>query len=343
MENKLVALGLSFIIPGLGQIYNKELNKGILFVFCAFLCIFFFPAYLLLWMYSMYDAYTTAERISMASSPHTRVSDLPRDSGYSPPISSGTSADFHEFSRAERANREIKLMWGDVTSLLEEAYALLNKGRYEEGLAVSERALDHNPRNAIAWGYKGWALLEMGYWTASLSASEQAIRYDPTEAWMWNNKGCALLDLGRINEALAALDHALRLDPNDTLAQKNRTRALHKTGNGYGQLTVMNGSGHDAVLLLAWKESNSVFVKTRIRSGSSEEISGIPSGVFWLFFSFEQEGDTISRFKFSDPVEFTTDQESGKVRYSQFNVTLHPVAGGTARTESVSAMQFPNG
>ncbi len=58
---------LSFLIPGLGQVYCGKIGLGILFVMFAgifdilsFLLIGI-PFYLILWVYSMYDAYKTAE------------------------------------------------------------------------------------------------------------------------------------------------------------------------------------------------------------------------------------------------------------------------------------------
>lgn len=67
-----VALVLSFLIAGLGQIYNGELVKGILFIVLSlvfwFLSIFLIgiPLYIALWAYSMYDAYKGAQRFNAA-------------------------------------------------------------------------------------------------------------------------------------------------------------------------------------------------------------------------------------------------------------------------------------
>ncbi len=232
---------------------------------------------------------------------------------------------------------------GDITLLLEETCAFLDKKQPTKGLIVSERVIDLDSRNATAWGYKGLALIQLKMFTESLSASEQALRFDPSLQWVWNNKGYALLCLGRDKESIAALNQALMMDPEDTIAQQNRIQALHNIGDGYGELTVTNGSGYDAILFLTRLGLNTVFQKTRIRDGSSEKISGIPSGFFWLYFCFTQNGDTISRLKFSNSFDFTTERVWGELQYNRFSVTLHPVPSGTARTESVSEMEFPKG
>ncbi|MCD1293663.1 hypothetical protein CUJ83_01470 [Methanocella sp. CWC-04] len=66
----ILALVLSFLLPGLGQIYNGDTNRGILFVIGTLMawlltsvCIGIF-IFLGLWVYAMYDAYLTAEKIN---------------------------------------------------------------------------------------------------------------------------------------------------------------------------------------------------------------------------------------------------------------------------------------
>lgn len=67
-----VALILSLLIPGLGQIYNGEVTKGVLFILLALVFGFLFilligiPLYIILWIYGMVDAYRGAERYNRA-------------------------------------------------------------------------------------------------------------------------------------------------------------------------------------------------------------------------------------------------------------------------------------
>jgi len=62
-----VAAVLSFVIPGLGQIYNGELGKGFGFVagviISGLLCALYIGMLLLpiLWIWAVIDAYKTAE------------------------------------------------------------------------------------------------------------------------------------------------------------------------------------------------------------------------------------------------------------------------------------------
>ena len=67
MASPLLALILSFFIPGLGQFYTGQFLKAILlFVAAGILAFFWFtiiaiPLYIVVWIYSMYDAYTKAQ------------------------------------------------------------------------------------------------------------------------------------------------------------------------------------------------------------------------------------------------------------------------------------------
>lgn len=71
-KNPGLAAIISFFFPGLGQIYNGEIGKGILFIVVGtvFVLLMFvligFILYPLFWIYNIYDAYKTAERINLS-------------------------------------------------------------------------------------------------------------------------------------------------------------------------------------------------------------------------------------------------------------------------------------
>lgn len=71
MKSSGIAVILSFFIPGLGQIYNGQIGKGILFIIIGFILalsmivLIGFLLYPIFWIYNMYDAYKTAERINL--------------------------------------------------------------------------------------------------------------------------------------------------------------------------------------------------------------------------------------------------------------------------------------
>ncbi|HVG18665.1 MAG TPA: hypothetical protein VNI02_06400 [Blastocatellia bacterium] len=69
-KNPGVAAVLSFLFVGLGQIYNGEIGKGLIFIICGFisgLMIFVLIGFIttpVLWVFGIIDAYKTAERIN---------------------------------------------------------------------------------------------------------------------------------------------------------------------------------------------------------------------------------------------------------------------------------------
>ena len=70
-KNPGLAAVLSFFYMGLGQIYNGQILKGIAFFITysiSWLLIWFFIGFLttpILWIYGIYDAYKSAEKINV--------------------------------------------------------------------------------------------------------------------------------------------------------------------------------------------------------------------------------------------------------------------------------------
>lgn len=79
MKNAGLAAVLSFLFAGLGQIYNGSIGKGLIIIVvqvinvCLMLIIIGFITYPLVWIWGIYDAYKTAERInaSLVQRPYT--------------------------------------------------------------------------------------------------------------------------------------------------------------------------------------------------------------------------------------------------------------------------------
>ena len=69
-KSPLLALILSFLIVGLGQIYLGLIKKGLLLIFAAIISAFLtliyigFILWVIVWIYAMYDAYNSAEKIN---------------------------------------------------------------------------------------------------------------------------------------------------------------------------------------------------------------------------------------------------------------------------------------
>lgn len=69
-KEPILSVILSFFIPGLGQIYNGQVGKGLALILgiiisvilMMFLC--GFVTYLAIWLYAMYDAYIVADKLN---------------------------------------------------------------------------------------------------------------------------------------------------------------------------------------------------------------------------------------------------------------------------------------
>jgi len=72
-KNPGLAAILSFFFTGLGQIYNGQIGKGLIFIIIGGLLalsmfiVIGFLLYPIFWIYNIYDAYKTAERINTDS------------------------------------------------------------------------------------------------------------------------------------------------------------------------------------------------------------------------------------------------------------------------------------
>ncbi|MDV0444783.1 hypothetical protein MmiAt1_03230 [Methanimicrococcus sp. At1] len=70
-KNTFFALILSFIIPGLGQVYNGNFWKGVGFMIAVPLgTLFLIVPGVAIWIWGMYDAYTDADKINNNELPY---------------------------------------------------------------------------------------------------------------------------------------------------------------------------------------------------------------------------------------------------------------------------------
>ena len=69
-----MALLLSFVSPGLGQVYNGEFRKGLLILFGSAIGFFIFviPG-LIVYIYGLYDAYVTAKKMNTREIPYREI------------------------------------------------------------------------------------------------------------------------------------------------------------------------------------------------------------------------------------------------------------------------------
>lgn len=117
-------------------------------------------------------------------------------------------------------------------------------------------------------------------------------------------------------------------------------------GGGLGELSVENGSAHDHLLVITTDtEPVQAAARLYIRAGESLKVAGLPDGVYRLYFSAGEAWDGDER-RFTQAASFGRFQDTfaystTATQYTTWSVTLHPVVGGTAETETVAPGEFP--
>lgn len=124
------------------------------------------------------------------------------------------------------------------------------------------------------------------------------------------------------------------------------------TREGQGQLKIDNGTNLDAVVKLVNLSTNRSIYSVYIKSKDIYWIKNIPNGRYKLLFSLGKDWDSESKkflqfrtfSKFQDNLNFVTRETISQDRilteYTVFEVTLHPIPGGKAKTEDISEAEF---
>jgi len=111
---------------------------------------------------------------------------------------------------------------------------------------------------------------------------------------------------------------------------------------GDGTLEIDNGTSQDAVAKLI-TGGTSVYT-VYIKANSNYTIKYISDGTYWLAFTQGTNWDSNTK-KFTRNNSFssfqdTFDFETTATQYTTYSITLNPVVGGTARTDTVNGDQF---
>ena len=128
------------------------------------------------------------------------------------------------------------------------------------------------------------------------------------------------------------------------------TFIVKKLSGGRGELTIENGLSSDAVVVLSKSTRPKIaLMSVYLQSENTYTITGIPDGVYILYYSFGEDWDSNSKKftvtqtygRFKEELEFKTTTTGTHIDYTGYAATLHPVPGGTAKTEHVSEADFP--
>lgn len=137
-----------------------------------------------------------------------------------------------------------------------------------------------------------------------------------------------------------------RPTPRDPIRLKNGTLVRRFKRKGLGKLEVNNGGDQDALVVLAgeggqYGERGAIYV----RAGSRATMSGVPTGVYTIAYEVGRDwnrerrrfNESSRRSAFEETARFDerpyvdADGSSG-TEFARFEITLHAVTGGNAKT-----------
>lgn len=115
---------------------------------------------------------------------------------------------------AESAYQALVSTHPDVKQGWIEYFAVLRYARrHEDALQLAEQASEQFGDDALPAALKGAALVELGRFREGLTALDEAACKDPDMAMVWHEAGYAAWRLGELSRALMALDRAFALEP----------------------------------------------------------------------------------------------------------------------------------
>jgi len=207
------------------------------------------------------------------------------------------------------------------------------------------------------WGYLFYLipliLLVVGVFNSSTSnrgpSSTTSIETTSPAVPLQNNAG------GNINRPSSSLT-PVTIDQNDvdlipTVRIRNGTElSKQRRLDGLGGLTVENGTGYDAVVLLVELNTGRTIRNFYVTTGDSFTEPRIAPGVYTIYFVtgayWNQELKTFNSnanySQFGRNVEFAEkpNEVTGKIEYSNYKITLQPVIDGNATIYSSNKDTF---
>jgi hypothetical protein len=132
-----------------------------------------------------------------------------------------------------------------------------------------------------------------------------------------------------------------------TLPNGQQIQPPTRTG-GRSYLDVVNGTPRDAVVKLVDGRTNAVVRFVFVSANNRTRLGSIEPGTYRVRFATGQDWDSAAqRFRrdaafteFRDPFDFTETPTAGGVRYTTGEITLNPVRGGNAPSNTIDESRF---
>jgi tetratricopeptide (TPR) repeat protein len=108
--------------------------------------------------------------------------------------------------------------------------ALAAKAEFDTTFTESNKAIQLDPQDALAYNRRGTAWMAIGESDKAIADWSQAIRVAPHDVSAYKTRGSAWLRNGQYDKAIADWSEVIRLNPEVASAYKNRAYALVKQG-----------------------------------------------------------------------------------------------------------------
>ena len=166
-----------------------------------------------------------------------------------------------EQAEAEGRSHELAAVWEEKVAVTNSAFDWFKAGYFFDevnkahsaAIGCYDKALEIDPKNAVAWNNKGKSLNSLGRYEEALECCEKSLEIEPEGAYASGNKGISLDNLGRAVEAIECYDQVLAIDPKDASAWNNKGKSLHSLGRYEEALKCYdNAIGIDPKYAAAW-------------------------------------------------------------------------------------------
>jgi tetratricopeptide (TPR) repeat protein len=186
-------------------------------------------------------------------------------------------------SDADAAYRTVLEQQPELRAAWLEYFALLRHARrFEEALDLSERALNRFGDDALGPALRGAALVELGRYRDGLAALEEAAARDPNLGMVWHEAGYAAYRLGEFSRALMALDRAFALEPHSGTLHL-RGKVLRQAGRYLAAEVSFEGAAEAAEFPEQRAEAErQVAVTRRYAAFAGLRPDGIPGARRWF-------------------------------------------------------------
>jgi tetratricopeptide (TPR) repeat protein len=118
-----------------------------------------------------------------------------------------------------------------TSSWVEKGVALVIEGKYNEAIEAFNKAIELNPKDAVAYNNRGAAYGQIGNYKQQIEDSSKALQLNPKDAVAFNNRGVAYGELGNYEQEIEDCTKAIELNPKLAVAYYHRGVAYQKLGN----------------------------------------------------------------------------------------------------------------